>query len=310
MIAEAFMSLSAWYVCRSLPLPSTRVSTVLVSVSAAALLSAALWLLACYAWASALDWIAPDLAPPSSYGGALPLVASFGVGLFLIAAAVHYLIGTLQTAQQAERDALELQVLARDAELKALRAQIDPHFLFNSLNSISALTGADPPAARTMTLMLADFLRLSMRYGALETIRLEQEVELARSFLEIERTRFGSRLSVETDVPRQALGALVPPLLLQPLMENAVTHGIARRTEGGAIVLRADVRGGRLQITVTNPLEPGAPGGAREGMGLAIVRRRIERSYGGEGSMTVENTGSLFTVQLTFPCLDHARSDR
>jgi hypothetical protein len=301
MIVYAFMSLSSWYVCRAFPLPGTDLAKTLSSLFFAALLSSALWLLVCYGWASALEWMQPGLAPRERYPDSLPLLASFGVGLFLIAAAVHYLIESLESARRTERNALELQVLARDAELKALRAQIDPHFLFNSLNSISALTSTDAAAARTMTLMLADFLRMSMNFGALEMIRLEQEVALVRHFLDIERVRFGNRLVVQTEIGAGTLPARVPPLLLQPLVENAVNHGIAQLPRGGHLLLRTGIDGASLRVLIRNPVDPQRIKPRGRGMGLNIVRQRLERIYGSGGHMDVQETGGNFVVVLTIP---------
>jgi hypothetical protein len=301
MLVYAFMSLSAWYVCRAFPLPGTDIAKTLSSLFIAALLSSALWLLACYGWASALEWMEPGLAPRESYPDSLPLLASFGIGLFLIAAAIHYLIESLQSARRTERNALELQVLARDAELKALRAQIDPHFLFNSLNSISALTSTDSAAARTMTLMLADFLRMSMNYGALEMIRLEQEIALVQHFLDIEKVRFGSRLVVRTEIGEGTLSAQVPPLLLQPLVENAVNHGIAQLPDGGLLLLRTERDGTSLRLIIRNPVDPRRIKPRGGGMGLQIVRQRLERLYGVESRMDVQDTGGEFVVVLTLP---------
>ena len=301
MIVYAFMSLSSWYVCRAFPLQGTDLAKTLSSLFLAALLSSALWLLACYAWASALEWMHAGLAPRERYPDALPLLGSFGVGLFLIAAAVHYLIGSLESARRTERNALELQVLARDAELKALRAQIDPHFLFNSLNSISALTSTDAAAARTMTLMLADFLRMSMNFGGLEMIRLEQEIALVRHFLEIEKVRFGNRLVVETEIGAGTLSARVPPLLLQPLVENAVNHGIAQIPGGGHLLLRTGSDGGSLRLLIRNPVDPGRIKPRGRGMGLDIVRQRLERLYGSGGNLDVQETGGNFVAVITIP---------
>jgi len=301
MIVYAFMSLSAGYVCRAFPLSGTDLAKTLFSLLLAALLSSALWLLTCYGWASALEWMEPGLAPRDRYPDAVPLLASFGVGLFLIAAATHYLIEFLESARSAERNTLELRVLARDAELKALRAQIDPHFLFNSLNSISALTSTDAAAARTMTLMLADFLRMSMDYGAFEMIRLEQEIALVQHFLEIEKVRFGSRLAVQTEIGPGTLSARVPPLLLQPLVENAVNHGIAQIPDGGRLLLRTETDGTSLRLLISNPVDPLRirPGGG--GMGLSIVRQRLQRLYGSGGSVDVQETGEHFIVVLRVP---------
>ena len=301
MIVYAFMSLSAWYVCRAFPLPGTDIAKTLASLLFAAVLSSVLWLLICYVWASALEWLQPGLAPAGRYAESLPLLVSFGIGLFLIAAAVHYLIESLQSARRTERNVLELQVLARDAELKALRAQIDPHFLFNSLNSVSALTSIDPGAARTMTLMLADFLRMSMTYGALELIRLEQEMSIVGHFLDIEKVRFGSRLVVQTEIGEGTLSAHVPPLLLLPLVENAVNHGIAQIPDGGVLRLRTEIRGTSLRLTIGNPVDPGRRKPHGQGMGLHIVRQRIQRLYGDRGSVDVRDTGESFLVEITIP---------
>ena len=117
--------------------------------------------------------------------------------LFLLALAVHYVLIAFEAAREAERRQLELEVLTRDAELRALRAQIDPHFLYNSLNSISALTGSDAPGARRMCLLLGEFLRDTLDVGARQRIPLADELALAERFLSIEQVRFGSRLRVE-----------------------------------------------------------------------------------------------------------------
>jgi LytS/YehU family sensor histidine kinase len=192
-------------------------------------------------------------------------------------------------------------VLARDAELKALRAQIDPHFLFNSLNSISALTSADPAAARTMTLMLADFLRMSLNYGALEVIRLEQEIALVRHFLDIEKIRYGERLLVRTEIGEGTLSARVPPLLLQPLVENAVNHGIAEMPGGGLLLLRTEYAGPSLRLLISNPVDPQRIKRGWGGMGLQNVRQRLERMYGSAGTLEVRETGETFAVAISLP---------
>src|SRR5262249_49528922 len=142
-------------------------------------------------------------------------------------------------ARDLERTALEAKVQTRDAELRALRAQINPHFLFNGLNAVASLAGSDPMRARQMCVMLADFLRRSLALGGRAEVTLAEELELAERYLEIERVRFGSRLEVALDVEPETLHCMVPALVLQPLVENAVTHGIAQSLEGGAVRIGA-----------------------------------------------------------------------
>ena len=151
-----------------------------------------------------------------------------GALLYWLAAACHYLLVAFQTSRDAETRAFEQTLLAREAELRALRAQIDPHFIFNSLHSISALTTTDAAAARKMCLLLADFLRDTLRLGSSSRISFADEWSLAERFLAIEQVRLGSRLHVARESDPQAAGCPVPPLLLQPLVENAVIHGMAQ----------------------------------------------------------------------------------
>jgi LytS/YehU family sensor histidine kinase len=130
-------------------------------------------------------------------------------------------------AIEAERKGAELQLLAQESELKALRAQLNPHFLFNSLNSISALTAVDPSRAREMCVLLSDFLRRSLGLGERRLVALREELDLARTYLAIEQIRFGARLKLAWTLDPAAEPALLPTLLLQPLVENAIKHGIA-----------------------------------------------------------------------------------
>jgi LytS/YehU family sensor histidine kinase len=225
--------------------------------------------------------------------------------LFLLSAAAHYLLITIDQARAVEKRALELQVLAREAELRALRAQIDPHFLFNSLNSISALTVSDPQGARSMCVLLADFLRTSLVLGAKQQIPVAEELRLVDSFLNIEKIRYGKRLSVNRTLEPECSDCLVPPLLVQPLVENAIRHGIAPLVEGGTV--RLDVRrdGPAIEILLENPVDAAGAASAREGAGLGLenVRSRLSRIFANESHVDVIRESGRFLVRLRFPCI-------
>jgi LytS/YehU family sensor histidine kinase len=163
------------------------------------------------------------------------LIFASGALFFWFAVMFHYLLMAFETSRQTETRGLGLEILAREAELKALRAQIDPHFLFNSLNSISALTTADPSGARRMCLLLADFFRSSVRLASRDMVPLSDEIAMVRQYLEIEKVRFGSRLETAIAMEPECESCPVPPLILQPLVENAVRHGINSLIEGGAV---------------------------------------------------------------------------
>ena len=302
-LVYAFVCLSAWYVSRQMPRTATDLFRMLGAHTAAAGLSSAMWLGLGRALAHALQSASPLFAGMEpALVSQWPLLFVVGVLLYLLASAVQYTILASDASRIAERRALELQVHAREAELRALRAQIDPHFLFNSLHSISALTGSDPPGARRMALLLGDFLRDSLRVGGRERIPLGEELRLLRQFLEIERVRFGDRLRVRWEIAEGADDCAVPPLLLQPLVENAVTHGIAHLLEGGEIVVRAARRDGRLYMAIENPCDPDRPKRRGAGVGLDNVRRRLDTAFGSDAAARPVEQPDKFSVELVMPC--------
>jgi len=296
-----FVGLGAFWVCQAAPLRLSRIFRSLGTQLAAALLSAALWLAAARGWAALLERL--DVFPSlvANQLEAAPLLLGLGVALFLLTAALHYLLMAMGASQQAERRALEFEIASREAELRALRAQIHPHFLFNSLNSINALIAARPEEARQLCVRLADLLRRSLTVGSREAIPLAEELDLAEQLLGIEKVRFGERLSHTVVADEAARACLVPPLLLQPLVENAVTHGIAQMLEGGEIRIEAERRGPELRISIWNPRDADAPGRKGTGIGLHNVRRRLLALHGDAAEVRALPAGEVFRVDLRLP---------
>jgi len=306
-VVFAFISLNAGYICRVFPIDARANlwRTVVVHAVAAAMASA-IWIGLGRLWVGALDVIAPDLDAGATFGGRRLLIFVVGALLFWLASILHYLLIAFEASQHAERRAIELSLLTRDAELKALRAQIDPHFLFNSLHSISALTTVDPAAARRMCLLLAEFLRETLRLGSSSRISLADELALADRFLEIERVRLGTRLQVARDTDPQATACLVPPLLIQPLVENAVVHGVSQLVDGGTIRIAARRGAATLTIAIENPCDPDRPRRTRPGLGLELLRKRVVTQFGGDGAVVVEEQPDRFRVEVRIPAEDAA----
>ncbi len=199
-----------------------------------------------------------------------------------------------------------LRELAARSELKALQAQINPHFLFNALNSISALISIDPDAAHRTLEQLAGIFRGTLLASEKETVPLSKELELIEAYLDVERARFGDRLVVETSIGSAAGGAQVPPLILQPLVENAVRHGISPRVEGGRIAIGAAIEGSVLRITVEDDGEgiDLASDGAipEQGYGLRNVRDRLATRFGeGEWLRFESGRGRGTRVEIVIP---------
>lgn len=300
-LVYAFTCLSAYYVCLAAPLKTSELSRIVATAGVAATMASVLWLAIVRAWYAVLDGLPFGAFESTRYPQQVPLLFTAGVLLFLLSMAVHYAILAFDAVREAERRQLQAEVLARDAQLSALRAQLDPHFLYNSLNSISALTTIDPTGARRMCLMLGDFLRETMSVGSRQWIPLSEELALASQFLDIEQVRFGDRLRVERHDDEAAAGCPVPPLLLQPLVENAVTHGIARLLEGGTIRVDVVRRDGIVSIAIENPRDADVRL-SQTGVGLHNVRQRIAALFGDAARLDARADGDRFRVELNLPC--------
>jgi two-component sensor histidine kinase len=202
-----------------------------------------------------------------------------------------------------ERLTLQLETRLARAQLESLRAQLQPHFLFNTLNTISALLHRDPDAADRVVTRLGDLLRLSLQHSGRQEVLLRQELEFVERYLEIQQTRFHDRLRVQVDAEGEVLDALVPTLVLQPLVENAVRHAIEPRTEEGRLRIRASRENGTLRLVVADD-GPGLTGQANGlGIGLANTRARLEQLYGARHRFSLANAaegGLMVTLELPY----------
>jgi len=298
-LLAAPLSLSAWYLCKALPLSRTPAIRVSVTAVGAAVVTAAIWAAIGYQWWHLAAGSGQEL-PESSVRVLTALLVGVGALAYLLSVTVHYVLQAFEESAAASRRVFEADLAQRDAELRALRAQVDPHFLFNSLNSVSGLIVADPENARRMCLLLAGFLRDSLSLGRAARIPLGREVALAEQYLTVEQVRFGARLTVQTSVAPDSAQLLVPPLILQPLVENAVRHGIATCLDGGIIEIAARRAGERAVIDVRNPRDPE---GSRRGtgFGLDIVRRRLAAAFGDAAALTIEPAPESYRVSVTLP---------
>jgi len=203
-------------------------------------------------------------------------------------------------AGERERQAAQLQAQLTDARLAALSSQLNPHFLFNALNSIAELVHRDPNAADGMIVGLSALLRNSLESAANQQVPLDEELRLLGYYLDIEKIRLGERLQVEWDVAPDTRAALVPPLLLQPLVENAVRHGISRRLGAGTIRVLAKNEGGRLCLEVHDD-GAGASAGSGFGIGLGTTRQRLQALYGDDGALELLPSPQGTVVRLSLP---------
>jgi two-component system, LytTR family, sensor histidine kinase AlgZ len=290
-ILLAVMCLSPWYACKALPLKSAGTFRLFAQHVLAAMVVSAAVLVVAKVVAGTLSDVRPGIG--LRMHAADPVLAVMVAMIYLLSIALHYVVIEAQTSRRSE-------LLAREAQLRALKAQVNPHFLFNSLNSISALTAADPMRAREMCIQLADFLRTSLRLGERASICFRDEIELTQMYLGVEQVRFGNKLQIALDVAPACGDCEVPALLIQPLVENAVKHGIALLDGGGEIQMLGRMGKDGLRFTIENPYDPAAPA-TRSGIGLANVRQRLEARYGTAARLEVEASEDVYRVTVILP---------
>ena len=226
------------------------------------------------------QWQAHDLT------GWVRLIAfsmDYGLLLYGIVLVVYYAVDYHNRYEQGLLRASQLEARLAQTQLQALRMQLHPHFLFNTMHTISTLVRDDPDAAELMIARLSDLLRVSLASSGIQEVPLSRELEFVKAYLEIEKVRFEERLELHFDVDPATLDALVPNLILQPLVENAIRHGIANRREGGRVEVRSQMVGDTVHLWVIDDgpgLDRDGPTAHRTGVGLANTRARLERLYG------------------------------
>lgn len=305
-----FESLSAYYLCRTLPYAQRRWPTAIAAFGGASLLSGLYLLAACYLWNN----LGRSFVEEQGFIALPPHLAvmlfAVGVVFYLVSIFAHDVLIAFESVREAAQREAESRVLARDAELQLLRAQINPHFLFNSLNSISALTSIDAKAAREMTIALAQFFRQTLALSEMEKIPLADEIALCENFLAIEKNRFGKKLGSVIRADDNARACLIPPMALQPLVENAIKHGIRNLDDSGIIVVDAVERDGWLHVSIANPVGECSVCGEGNGLGLRNIRERFAVLYGERARITWKRDEEQFVVEMTLPAERDKRANR
>ena len=247
-------------------------------------------------------WLGRELGASSDTGGGwFPtdhwsfLTRNLAVATLVMAPLLRYFYVSQQWQRNVRREA--------ESRLTALQARIRPHFLFNSMNTIASLTRSNPVAAEQAVEDLADLFRASLRDGR-QLIALQEELEIARVYERMEQHRLGPRLQVEWQLVDLPNAAEIPGLTIQPLLENAIYHGIEPSPQPGVIAVHGASDGRVIRISVSNPLPPaGGAGAARQGNGLALdnIRERLELAFGKQGALTVDARPDRYTVTIEFP---------
>ncbi|HEY5470004.1 MAG TPA: histidine kinase [Bacteroidales bacterium] len=226
-----------------------------------------------------------------------------GTGVFIYSLIVltYYLFISLTNLSEKNAKEARLESLVKEIELKMLRSQINPHFLFNSLNSVSSLTITDPEKAREMVVKLSEFMRYALSRKDEQPVSLQSELDNLWLYLDIEKVRFGDKLITETDIKNECLDFKIPIMLLQPLYENAVKHGVYESTESVKIITHARIIDGYLEMIISNNYDPTTSLKRGTGTGLLNVSRRLELFYGNKASIKTTKGNGIYSVTLYIP---------
>ena len=299
--AAALAGVLVWHLSGRLPFTGRwRTGFVLIHLSAA-LVYAAFWLGVVQGW---LLLVATREVAAMVMRQAGIWQFSTGVYVYGLIAGVSYLVRTQKQLRERETAAARAEAAAVRAQLQSVRANLNPHFLFNALHAVGSLVRSDPAAADRAIERLGSLLRHSLDHSSRESVPLGQEWEFVQSYLELEQLRLGDRLRLECELEPAALDINVPPFLLQPLVENAVRHGIAARPDGGTIRVQAQRRNGTLalQIADDGAAVNDARATAGTGLGLEGVRQQLDARYGGRAKLQVQRSeGGGYTVTVTLP---------
>ncbi len=260
------------------------------------------WSVLGYGYTLALCWLT-DSPWTSKFSPALLILVSWINGTLMLVGwhCIYFFYHLFDRYNRSEIERLRLAGTAKESELRALKSQVNPHFIFNSLNSLRALIDEDPPRARLAVTQLSNLLRYSLQSGQLETVPFEDELRVVNDYLALEQVRHEKRLRVRLDIAPETLALPVPPMLLQTLVENAVKYGIATRPEGGEVAIVARCVGGALSIQVTNPGSLTAPATAAArpvstGVGLRNAAERLRLLFGDRATLHLRTQAPALVV--------------
>ena len=290
-----------YYVCRGLPLQQTSWVTLLSSQALTLIVIVAMWVFAGRGYATILDSGLEVARWYPLFEQSLTINLAIVVLQFEIVVLIHYLFFAMEKTRDLENAALQQKLLISQAELQTLKATVHPHFLFNSLNTLSNIALSAPEQAHRFCLLIAEFLRYSVAYSKKSSATLSEELEHIQNYLGIERERFGDRLQTEFNIEEGTRELVVPPLILFPVVENAIKHGVDSCIEGGLVSIATRQNAGMLIIEVTNPVDELGRKLKGTGHGLASVKQRLKNSYGETALLKTTRQAGQFTVQIYLP---------
>lgn len=299
LVIYSGIGLSLWFPFKYFNTGEIRTTALISNLVASGAISITLWVLITK---FIMTTVLPEQNNYQAYWAAtFPYRVGSGVFIYGLIILTYYLFESLSNLSEKKAKEAQLESLVKETELKMLRSQINPHFLFNSLNSISSLTITDPEKARDMVVKLSEFMRYALSRKDEQPVSLLNELENLRLYLDIEKVRFGDKLTTEEIIDSNCLDLKIPVMLLQPIYENAVKHGVYESTESVQIKTEARLIDGYFEIIISNNYDPAPSLKKGTGTGLLNVSRRLELFYGNKASLKTLKENGIYTVNIYIP---------
>lgn len=293
------LGIAIWYPVKYMSVSEKRIIASLLNHLFLGFIMLSLWLFSGYFILNIIS--GKDTSNQLFLDNSMPYRGIVGLLIFILIIMLYYLMVYSENLKQKVNNEASLKTLIREAELNALKAQINPHFLFNSLNSVSSLTMRDPSRARKMIIELSEFLRYSLKHKEKEVTSLQEEIQNITRYLEIEKIRFEGKLIFQMDIPEACSQLRLPNMILQPLIENAIKHGVYESLEPVTIQLKATCHHNFLQLEISNNYDESATGKKGAGIGLKNIRSRLKLIYGSEDLISSFGSDGIFKVTLKIP---------
>jgi len=295
----ALVGFNLWYVIRFNLKETSSVFDMMVNHLVVAVIIISAWIGG--SWLLLTNIVSDSASYHQFLSDSMPWRVVTGIFYYLLFIMYYYVMLYYEDLQEKLKIETELQTLVQQAELNALKSQINPHFLFNSLNSISSLTITNPDMAQEMVIKLSDFLRYSLSHDKNEKASLKQEFENLQRYLDIEKIRFGKRLNFSTEIPEKCLTQKIPNMILQPLIENAIKHGVYHSTEEVLVELKCLEKDEFVVIEISNEYDPDAIKKAGEGIGLSNIKKRLQLIYHRQDLLEIHAEKMIFRAIIRLP---------
>lgn len=293
------LGLSFWYSAKYIPFENNKIPKIILSHAIGGFITSIIWLSLGYFIITSI--YPSSLSYKSFFYSTLPWRFLIGLLFYFLITAFYYVIIYYTGFQERIIQESELKNLITQAELKSLKFQINPHFIFNSLNSMSALTTIDPDKARSMILKLADFLRYTLANNEKQKNKLQEELHNIKLYLDIEKIRFEDKFDFIENVEPACLESYVPNMLLQPLIENAIKHAVYESIEKVILKLECKKVNGFINISLENNFENGNSKPKGAGIGIKNINNRLELLYNRKNLLEVKKENNIFRVDLFIP---------